>query len=476
MLEGIEETLKGLAKRTPSGRRSWSCGPAASSSATTSHARLLGQIEESGAALHVLTVGTTVPPDAMTPEGRSREIVFDSGTRQSGGRRQNVLSSMALPDALTKLAAELLGQYRITYARPETLIPPKTIEVDGPAARRHRARDAGDRPAEGTGEVTRLRPGALAAVAARRGADGPGPAGQAARLRRPRHRLRPAQADAGVPQRRRPGVAEHDGHRRRQPVRHSTWAPETSRSSRTASARTISFFSRTTLPLSVSLLLDSSASMDDKIKTAQRAALGFVAALRPQDQAQVIDFDSRVSVVAPFTASRADLEKAISSTIAGGSTSLYNAIYIALRELNKVQSRSAEDLRRQAIVVLSDGEDTSSLVSYDEVLELAKRSETVIYAIGIRSKDGYTGKGYSDADYVLRQLTTQTGGRVFFPAGAEELPAIYALISEELSSQYVLGYTSKNPRRDGRWRRIQVRVARPGATARTRQGYYAPGG
>jgi Ca-activated chloride channel family protein len=237
----------------------------------------------------------------------------------------------------------------------------------------------------------------------------------------------------------------------------------------------IGFFSRTTLPLSVSLLLDSSASMDDKMKTAQRAALGFAAALRPQDQAQVIDFDSRVSVIAPFGASRADLEKAINSTVAGGSTSLYNAIYIALRELKKVQSRTAEDLRRQAIIVLSDGEDTSSLVSYDEVLELAKRSETVIYAIGVRSKDATQVKGYNDADYVLRQLTTQTGGRVFFPAGADELPAIYALISEELSSQYLLGYTSKNPKRDGRWRRIQVRVLRPGATARTKQGYYAPG-
>jgi len=237
----------------------------------------------------------------------------------------------------------------------------------------------------------------------------------------------------------------------------------------------VRFFSRTTMPLSVSLLLDSSASMDERMKTAQKAALGFADALRPQDQAQVIDFDSRVSVVAPFGASRAEVEKAISSTVAGGSTALYNAIYIALRELNKVRSRNIEDLRRQAIVVLSDGEDTSSLVAYDEVLELAKRSETVIYAIGLRSKDGYTGKGYSDAEYVLRQLTSQTGGRVFFPGGAEELPSIYGMISEELSSQYLLGYTSSNPRRDGRWRRIQVRVARAGATARTRQGYYAPG-
>jgi Ca-activated chloride channel family protein len=236
----------------------------------------------------------------------------------------------------------------------------------------------------------------------------------------------------------------------------------------------IGFFSRTNLSLAVSLLLDSSASMEDKMRTTQAAALGFVQSLRPQDQAQVVDFDSRVSVAVPFTNSRADLEKAITSTVAGGSTSLYNAIYIALKELKKTQARSIEDLRRQAIIVLSDGEDTSSLVSYEEVLELAKRSETAIYAIGIRTREPGSGKGFNAADFVMRQLTTQTGGRVFFPTTVAELPAIYALISQELSSQYLIGYTSSNPRRDAQWRRIVVRASRPGTTARTKQGYYAP--
>jgi Ca-activated chloride channel family protein len=236
----------------------------------------------------------------------------------------------------------------------------------------------------------------------------------------------------------------------------------------------IGFFSRTSLSLAVSLLLDSSASMEDKMRTTQAAALGFVQSLRPQDQAQVVDFDSRVSVAVPFTNSRADLEKAITSTVAGGSTSLYNAIYIALKELKKTQARSIEDLRRQAIIVLSDGEDTSSLVSYEEVLELAKRSETAIYAIGIRTREPGSGKGFNEADFVLRQLTTQTGGRAFFPVTVDELPAIYALISQELSSQYLIGYTSSNPHRDGRWRRIVVRASRSGTTARTKQGYYAP--
>ena len=239
----------------------------------------------------------------------------------------------------------------------------------------------------------------------------------------------------------------------------------------------IGYFSRTSLSLSVSLLLDSSASMDDKMRTTQEAASAFVRSLRPQDQAQVIDFDSRVNVLAPFTSSKPDLEKAIASTVAGGSTSLYTAIYIALRELKKTEARGLEELRRRAVIVLSDGEDTSSLVAYDEVLELAKRSETAVYAIGIRSKDPTgSGKGYGQADFALRQLTTQTGGRVFFPSSIDELRAIYALISQELSSQYLVGYTSTNPKRDGTWRRIIVRTSRAGATARTRMGYYAPGG
>ena len=236
----------------------------------------------------------------------------------------------------------------------------------------------------------------------------------------------------------------------------------------------IGYFSRTSLSLSVALLLDSSASMDERMQTAQAAALRFVESLRPQDRVQIIDFDDRATVLVPFTNSRPDLEKAIRSVVAGGSTALYNAIYISLKELRKTEARSVEDQRRQAIIVLSDGEDTSSLVSYDAVLELAKRSETAIYAIGIHTQQPASGKGFNEADFVLRQLTTQTGGRVFFPARVDELPAIYALISQELSSQYLMGYTSSNARRDGQWRRVTVRASRPGVTARTKSGYYAP--
>jgi Ca-activated chloride channel homolog len=237
----------------------------------------------------------------------------------------------------------------------------------------------------------------------------------------------------------------------------------------------LTFFNRANLPIALSILLDSSASMEDKLATAQDAAIGFAKRLRREDSAQVIDFDSRVQIIQAFTSSVPDLENAIRRTNAGGSTSLYNAIYIALKELKKSRAASSEDVRRQAIVVLSDGEDTSSLVSFEEVLELAKRSETAIYAIGIRSREvGQITKGFSEADFVLRQLSQETGGRVFFARQINELANIYGQIADELSSQYTIGYTSKNPKRDGAYRRLIVRVNQPNATARTKQGYYGP--
>lgn len=237
----------------------------------------------------------------------------------------------------------------------------------------------------------------------------------------------------------------------------------------------ITFFNRSNLPIALSILMDTSASMEDKLPTAQQAAIGFARRLRPEDLAQLIDFDSRVSIAQSFTNAFADLESAILRTTPGGSTALHNAIYIALKELQKVRAQGTEDIRRQAIVVLSDGEDTSSLVSFEEVLELAKRSETAIYTIGLRSRGPERVRGsFNEADFVLRQLAQETGGRSFFARSPDELAGIYGQIADELSSQYAIGYTSRNPKRDGAWRRIVVRVDHPGATARTKQGYYGP--
>jgi len=235
----------------------------------------------------------------------------------------------------------------------------------------------------------------------------------------------------------------------------------------------LSFFTRKQQPIALSLLLDSSASMEDKLPTLQVAASNFVHRLRPNDLAQVIDFDSRVEIRQGFTSKQAELDSAIQQTQAGGSTSLYNAVYIALKELAKTRAQGEEDVRRQALVLFSDGEDTSSLISFDEVLELAKRSETAIFTIALRGADTQS-KGFHEAEFVMRQLAQETGGRAFFPAKIDDLNGVYAEIADELASQYTLGYSSKNAKRDGAFRRIVVQIDRPNVSSRTKRGYYAP--
>ncbi len=235
----------------------------------------------------------------------------------------------------------------------------------------------------------------------------------------------------------------------------------------------LSFFTRKQQSIAMSLLLDSSASMEDKLPTLQTAATNFVHRLKPSDLAQVIDFDSRVEIRQAFTAKQNELESAIQQTTAGGSTSLYNAIYISLKELAKIRAQGEEDVRRQALVLFSDGEDTSSLISFDEVLELAKRSETAIFTIALRGTDTQS-KGFHEAEFVMRQLAQETGGRAFFPAKIDDLNGVYSEIADELASQYTLGYSSRNSKRDGAWRRIVVQIDKPNVTPRTKRGYYAP--
>jgi Ca-activated chloride channel family protein len=236
----------------------------------------------------------------------------------------------------------------------------------------------------------------------------------------------------------------------------------------------VTFFNKRQQPIALSLLLDSSASMEDKLDTLQRAATEFVRTLKPDDIGQIVDFDSRVEIRQAFTSNKEDLESAILNTAAGGSTSLHNAIYISLKELRKIRAQAEADVRRQALVVFSDGEDTSSLVSFEEVMDLAKRSETAIYTIALRANEPSQSKGFREAEFVMRQLAQETGGRAFFPARIEDLAGVYAQIADELSSQYTIGYTSKNQLRNGAWRRVIVQVARPNATPRTKKGYYAP--
>ena len=232
--------------------------------------------------------------------------------------------------------------------------------------------------------------------------------------------------------------------------------------------------SRRRLPLSLSFLMDSSASMENKLGMAQAAALEFVRQLGPDDQAAVVSFDSRVQILQSFTSDRASLERAIRRIAAGGATALFNALYIALKDLERVRANTPEDLRRQAIVVLSDGDDTSSIVPFDDILDLAKRSHTSVYAVGIHPDDVPPSRFSSEGDFVLRRLAQDTGGTAFFPQKAEDLPRVYREVADELATQYLVAYTSTNAVHDGKWRRVSVRVTRPDSAARTRPGYFAP--
>ena len=237
----------------------------------------------------------------------------------------------------------------------------------------------------------------------------------------------------------------------------------------------LSLFTHENLPISLSVLIDTSASMQEKLPQARAAAVRFIKTLRPQDDAQIVQFNDRSTTLQDFTNDLALLEAAINKTEAAGPTALYNSMYVALKDLSK--RKAAGELRRRALVVLSDGEDTASLVNDEQVMELARKSEIAIYPISLRPNRAQDrGRmAFSQAEHILTTLARDTGGQVFFPQSLSELETVYERIAEELRTQYSLGYVSSNARRDGKWRRIVVRTPdRPGAQVRHKLGYYAP--
>jgi Ca-activated chloride channel family protein len=243
----------------------------------------------------------------------------------------------------------------------------------------------------------------------------------------------------------------------------------------------VSFFGMSDVALDVALLVDGSASMTDALPLARDAARGLLGTLRAGDRASLVEFRSTVRVTEPLTSDLARVAAGLERLTAAGGTTLHNALYVTLKEFQKQAAAEAE-VRRRAIVVLSDGEDTGSLIGFEEVLDLARRAAVTIYTVGLknevqllREKSRRNGRRFFDqSDYALRRLADETGARAFFPEGVQDLPAVYDTIAAELSSQYALGYVSRNPVRNGAWRRLRVRVAeQPGVRSRTRLGYFA---
>ena len=242
----------------------------------------------------------------------------------------------------------------------------------------------------------------------------------------------------------------------------------------------LSFFAASAIPLDLAILLDTSASMTDKIETVQRAAIGFAETLRPGDRIAVVDIKDATKFLMPLGADVDAAKAAILSTVPRGGTALYNGLYLSLKELNKQRRENAE-IRRQAIAVLSDGDDTASLMTFDDVMELAKEAGISIYTITLkspyatRSPAQGSGRFFSQSEFSMKALAQTTGARAFFPTVITDLAGVYDAIAEELANQYAIGYSSKNPKRDGAFRRVVVRIEdKPGMQIRTRTGYQSP--
>ncbi len=234
----------------------------------------------------------------------------------------------------------------------------------------------------------------------------------------------------------------------------------------------IQFFAHGELPLKMVILLDVSTSMRQKLEMAQEAAVRFVDSLTPGDEVQVVEFGSRVLTLVEFTPDFTEVATAIRSTTVEGATALYNAIYISLKDLEAYRS---DQLDRRAIVVLSDGNDTQSVLRFDDVKEQARKSNIIIYAISLRAnKADLRKEKYRNAKYELDMLAEESGGVSYAPEKLNDLSGVYEEILEELKGQYTIGYVSTNTEHDGKWRRLQILTAEPGTRVRTRGGYYAP--
>jgi VWFA-related protein len=213
------------------------------------------------------------------------------------------------------------------------------------------------------------------------------------------------------------------------------------------------------IPLWVVLALDTSGSMRTHLPLLKEAALTFVRRLEDADVILVVDFNEAVRGSAEFTNDIPRLETFIEGREAWGGTSLYDATHYAL---SRVRGQSG----RKALVLFSDGEDTTSSMSEKEVVAYARAVEATVYCVGIRGEEGRSPRGF------LKKLAEESGGRVFFPDRVDQLTGVFSSILQELHSHYALGYTPTRPP-DGRWRKIQVRVLRPGVDVRVRQGYVA---
>ncbi len=220
------------------------------------------------------------------------------------------------------------------------------------------------------------------------------------------------------------------------------------------------------VPLTIALLIDTSGSVKNKLPFEKETAAEFFREVlrRNKDLALIIQFDSEVNLVQDFTEDPNLLISALETLQAGNSTALYDAIYLAVDEKLRFETG------RKVIVVITDGDDTSSKLRKEDAIVAAQKNDVLIYGIGVRGEYG--------ANFgVLKKFAEETGGSFFSPhAKLSEIQAAFKAIGEDLQGQYSLAYRSTNQKKDGTFRSIEVRCKQRGVRVRCRRGYYAPKG
>lgn len=236
----------------------------------------------------------------------------------------------------------------------------------------------------------------------------------------------------------------------------------------------ITYFASFDAPISIGLVFDVSGSMGNKLNKSRQAAAAFFRTANPEDEFFLILFNDRPQLVVPFTREVEEIQNRLTFTQAKGRTALLDAMYLAIQTLRKGRNP------RRALLVISDGGDNSSRYTETEIRNFLKEADAQVYAIGIFEPIGARGRTAEElaGPGLLSDLAEMTGGRHFPVDNLNDLPDIAAKIGLELRNQYVLGYISKNPNRDGKYRRISVKLKQPRGLpplrALHRQGYYAP--
>ncbi|MGI8788982.1 MAG: VWA domain-containing protein, partial [Pyrinomonadaceae bacterium] len=227
----------------------------------------------------------------------------------------------------------------------------------------------------------------------------------------------------------------------------------------------IDFFESQSTPFAAVILLDTSGSMEQRINMARSAAINFLDGLRADDVAAIYNFDSKTMLVQDFSNSR-DMSDKFFDLKAAGMTVLNDAIFKAAQDLAK------RGEKRKAIIVISDGADTNSKYSADKALKAALAANATIYTIDMSTIDT-GGKERSQSQAALKNFAEKSGG-IFIPtSGGAAMREAFKNIVAELGTQYTLGYQPTNTKKDGKWRTIEIRVAKPNLTIRTRKGYNA---